>query len=390
MESCPGGGSRFGALSVVLSDMGFSWQMYTPPYVILLIRTFLTLEGIAAQVDNEFNIYEVALPWAVERALSPSTASGAKTLRSSLLTDDNRFQWERIEAILEQEAAQAAQAAQAVAEAAAAQPDGSVVSERARLMSALAFASAEEPDPAVTSAGAAAQAAQATTPLDSLRTVLGSSRGAQLRRIALDLDSTELMLKLVSREARPVRRLAVDKLTEALSASLVTYSSKLRGRAPRLVGAGSKGGGAARDREKLAAGGGTAPAEAPDVGSKARTEVEVATPWPKSEQSRRLKARLDARARSAGSLLLRAHVERQILAGWRGAAAVGALTFVVARVILAAVARTVLRHSGRALSRILPAPALAAFAAGAAMLALVLGRGTAGIRQEPEKAPDAA
>ena len=31
MEACPGGGSRFGALSVVLGDMGFLWQMYTPP-----------------------------------------------------------------------------------------------------------------------------------------------------------------------------------------------------------------------------------------------------------------------------------------------------------------------------------------------------------------------
>ena len=30
MEACPGGGSRFGALSIVLGDMGFFWQMYTP------------------------------------------------------------------------------------------------------------------------------------------------------------------------------------------------------------------------------------------------------------------------------------------------------------------------------------------------------------------------
>ena len=42
------GGSRFGALSIVLGDMGFFYQMYTPPYIILLIRTFLTLEGNAS------------------------------------------------------------------------------------------------------------------------------------------------------------------------------------------------------------------------------------------------------------------------------------------------------------------------------------------------------
>eukprot|EP00964_Phaeocystis_antarctica_P144049 scaffold109744_cov51-Phaeocystis_antarctica.AAC.1 len=64
--------------------MGYSWQMYTPPYIILLIRTFLTLEGIAGKVDPEFNIYEVALPWAVQRALSPLTQDGIDTLRSSL------------------------------------------------------------------------------------------------------------------------------------------------------------------------------------------------------------------------------------------------------------------------------------------------------------------
>lgn len=388
MEACPGGGSRFGALSVVLSDMGFAWQMYTPPYVILLIRTFLTLEGIAAQVDPEFNIYEVALPWAVERALSPSTVSGAKTLRSSLLTDDNMFQWERVETILEQEAAQAAKAEQDAAQAAATQPGQAAMSERARLMSELASSPSETTRPAVASAGAAAQAAQAATPLDSLRTVLGSPRGAQLRRIALDLDSTELMLKLVSREARPVRRLAVDKLTEALSAALSTAGSKLRVRESLSGGAG--GGVVLRGRVQPAAGDGTAPAMAQGVALEAAGVGGVATPWPRSELSLRMKARLDARAQSAFTLLLRSHVQRQVLAGWRGAAAVSALTFVMARVIFAALARTLLRHSGRTLTKYLPAPALAAFAAGAAMLAVVLGRGAVDGRQEPERTPEAA
>jgi len=43
MEAVPGGGSRFGALSIVLGDMGYFWQMYTPPYIILLIRVGLGL-----------------------------------------------------------------------------------------------------------------------------------------------------------------------------------------------------------------------------------------------------------------------------------------------------------------------------------------------------------
>merc|ERR1719420_2166625 len=103
MENGSGGGSRFGALAVVLGDMGFSWRMMAPPYVILLIRTFLTLEGIAGQVDPNFNIYEVALPWAIKRALSPSTPSGQAALRASILTEDNRLNWDTIRDLIQQQ-----------------------------------------------------------------------------------------------------------------------------------------------------------------------------------------------------------------------------------------------------------------------------------------------
>ena len=44
------GMSRFGALSTVLFDMSDRWEEFTPPYILLLIRTFLTLEGVAGQV----------------------------------------------------------------------------------------------------------------------------------------------------------------------------------------------------------------------------------------------------------------------------------------------------------------------------------------------------
>ena len=78
MERQEGGMSRFGALSKVLFEMSASYQEFTPPYVLLLIRTFLTLEGVVAHVDPTFNIYEAALPWAVQRALAPSTPRGAQ------------------------------------------------------------------------------------------------------------------------------------------------------------------------------------------------------------------------------------------------------------------------------------------------------------------------
>merc|ERR1712151_1349004 len=73
-----------------------NWLVFTPPYVLLLVRTFLTLEGIAASVDPDFNIYEMSMPWAVRRSLSPSTQQGIDVFRSTVLTDENKIQWERL------------------------------------------------------------------------------------------------------------------------------------------------------------------------------------------------------------------------------------------------------------------------------------------------------
>lgn len=85
--------------------MGKQWRMYTPPYVLLLIRTFLTLEGIAAKVDPSFNIYAVSLPWAVKRSLSPSSPEGVASLRSTFLTETNTLQLDRFQKLLTEAAA---------------------------------------------------------------------------------------------------------------------------------------------------------------------------------------------------------------------------------------------------------------------------------------------
>ena len=66
-----------------------------------------------SQVDPNFNIYEVALPWAVQRALSPSTAAAKDTLRASVLTEENKFEWERVETLIEQQKAQEVRRARA-------------------------------------------------------------------------------------------------------------------------------------------------------------------------------------------------------------------------------------------------------------------------------------
>lgn len=66
--------TRFGALATGLGSISFEYRFECPPYIVLLCRTFLTLEGIASVVDPDFSIYTASLPYAVRRALSPQTS----------------------------------------------------------------------------------------------------------------------------------------------------------------------------------------------------------------------------------------------------------------------------------------------------------------------------
>ena len=87
-------------------------------------------------MDPNFNIYEVALPWAVQRALSPSTPSARQTLRASVLAADNSFQWERVTSLIEQQRAAEAEAEAEAEATAAGEGEGmpKAASGRARLM----------------------------------------------------------------------------------------------------------------------------------------------------------------------------------------------------------------------------------------------------------------
>ena len=288
MSAAPETGSRFGALAAVLGDMGFTWYMFTPPYIILLTRTFLTLEGIANQVDPAFNVYEVALPWAVRRALAPSTVKGAATLRSSILTDDGTFQWGRIDDLIEEATADNSPEPAPTAETMDAPASG-----RGRLMAA----EAAQAKPQFEGADAAAQAVHAAKPADALTTVLGSPSGATLRRVARDLDSTDLLIGLARRRNRPARRLAAARLSAAIDAWW----------------------------------------------TKTPVVETSAVAWPRSSDALRRDARQRKYAGRVARLLLRSHAGRQLSAGTRGLRATAALAWVAVRVSVDAAARSLWR-----------------------------------------------
>ena len=174
--------TRFGALATGLGGASGTFRFLCPPFIILLCRTFLTLEGMANVVDPDFSIYSSALPYAVRRALSPETEKGEATLRSALLTDEGAFRWGRLDAVLAQ-----------VETLRQRDEDG-------------------EAREAPSSAGGGGGG------MSTVAGLLGAPEGAALRRVAFDADSLQLAQHLTGEGGRTLRRAGARTLAAALQA----------------------------------------------------------------------------------------------------------------------------------------------------------------------------
>lgn len=218
MKTTEGGMSRFGALATVLNKkISPNWLVFTPPYVLLLIRTFLTLEGIAAQVDPDFNIYEMSLPWVVKRSLSPSTEKGRKVLRNTILKPDNTIQWERIMELMEMQkmATEAASEAEANTSEEADEPTTVVESSSLEKEKSPTIAAAKTPEEKARKQKEFAAARQGAMK-DAIGTLLGSTNGRALRGVLKDLDTPDLIWKLGSRQGRPILKMGTEKALSSL------------------------------------------------------------------------------------------------------------------------------------------------------------------------------
>lgn len=170
------GTTRFGALATGLGGASNTFRFMCPPFIILLCRTFLTLEGMANVVDPNFSIYSSALPYAVRRALSPETEKGEAVLRSALLTDSGAFRWSRLNQVLDQ------------LETLSQKPAGDEAPQKE--------ASEETPVPQV----------DGNNGMSTITGLLGAPEGAALRRVAYDANSLSLAQHLTGAEGRPLRR----------------------------------------------------------------------------------------------------------------------------------------------------------------------------------------
>jgi len=278
MKAAEGGTSRFGAIAAVLNrDLSPRWLMFTPPYVLLLIRTFLTLEGIAAKVDPDFNIYATALPWAMRRALSPMTEEGIEAFRSTLLTEDNRIQWARLMELLQENDAE--------------EGDNRELTEDPDLTEINPESSKKN-----------SQKAKEHSVGDALAEVLGSTEGKTLRRVIRDLDSEDFIARLASKDAKPMRQAAARAAGGALSLPSIKKTWKRK---------------------------------------RTDEQVSVANIRPESDESTAIHMRQARFRRTVFWLLLRSHLHRQAERGWRGALTLTKLAWLSCRIGFGAVVHSI-------------------------------------------------
>ena len=77
LESEAGGRSRFGALATGLARLSATYHFLTPPYIILLIRTFLTL-AVSPRKPIRISIFTKPLYRTIRRAMAPATRTVLK------------------------------------------------------------------------------------------------------------------------------------------------------------------------------------------------------------------------------------------------------------------------------------------------------------------------
>jgi len=194
MEGEEGGNTRFGALATGLAGMSYKYKLLTPPYIILLCRTFLTLEGIAAKVEPDFSIYTAALPFAVRRALSPETPRGKEALRSALLDDEGNFRFSYFSEVLQQ-------------------------------TETLAGGGKDTGAPPVMAPSAERPGAKPQTGAETLTGLLGSSDGQPLRRVAKEANTLAMARTLADpSKGRVIRRQGSRALAAAIVSSLDSSS----------------------------------------------------------------------------------------------------------------------------------------------------------------------
>ncbi|ARV62915.1 hypothetical protein BZZ01_08020 [Nostocales cyanobacterium HT-58-2] len=82
-----------------LSALMYEYPFRVPPYYALIIRSLVTLEGIAIYIDPNFKVLSEAYPYVAKRLLTDPSPELRASLRD-LLFKEGRFRWNRLENLL--------------------------------------------------------------------------------------------------------------------------------------------------------------------------------------------------------------------------------------------------------------------------------------------------
>jgi predicted unusual protein kinase regulating ubiquinone biosynthesis (AarF/ABC1/UbiB family) len=82
-----------------LSQIMYDYPFQVPAYYALIIRSLVTLEGIALNVDPNFKVLSVAYPYVANRLLTDTNPDLRNSLKD-LLFRDGEFRWARLENLL--------------------------------------------------------------------------------------------------------------------------------------------------------------------------------------------------------------------------------------------------------------------------------------------------
>jgi len=88
-----------------MSGVMYKFPFRLPPYYALIIRSLLTLEGIALSVDPNFKILGAAYPYFARRLMEDPDPQLRESLKE-MLFDDKKFKWDRLEDLLSNAAKQ--------------------------------------------------------------------------------------------------------------------------------------------------------------------------------------------------------------------------------------------------------------------------------------------
>ncbi|MEO1094368.1 MAG: AarF/ABC1/UbiB kinase family protein [Cyanobacteria bacterium J06638_28] len=90
---------NFKSITDEFSALMYEYPFRVPAYYALIIRSLVTLEGIAINVDPEFKVLSKAYPYVAKRLLTDSSPELRASLQD-LLFKDGEFRWNRLENLL--------------------------------------------------------------------------------------------------------------------------------------------------------------------------------------------------------------------------------------------------------------------------------------------------